>query len=143
MGILFRYSEYFNSRTFVKAPVVAAAFGVGAASYISTKFENVWGIKNWYPKTENDTKQKSSVPESHASHAAALEDKGPAKMHQSLGMGNDLCLLSNKWMEIHALISSLSDDSNIKLPSIVVIGSQSSGKSSLLEALVGHEFLPR
>jgi dynamin-like GTPase MGM1, mitochondrial len=29
------------------------------------------------------------------------------------------------------------------LPSIVVIGSQSSGKSSVLEAIVGHEFLPK
>jgi len=140
MGILFRYSEYFNSRTFVKAPVVAAAFGVGAASYISTKFENVWGIKNWFPTTGNDTKQNNSIP---ASHAVLSEEKEPGKSRQSLAMGNDLCLLSSKWMEIHALISSLSDDSNIKLPSIVVIGSQSSGKSSLLEALVGHEFLPR
>ncbi|CAG8577586.1 8482_t:CDS:2, partial [Cetraspora pellucida] len=31
----------------------------------------------------------------------------------------------------------------LKLPSIVVIGSQSSGKSSVLEAIVGHEFLPK
>ncbi|RKO96951.1 hypothetical protein CAUPRSCDRAFT_7280, partial [Caulochytrium protostelioides] len=31
----------------------------------------------------------------------------------------------------------------MKLPSIVVIGSQSSGKSSVLEALVGHAFLPK
>ena len=31
----------------------------------------------------------------------------------------------------------------LKLPSIVVIGSQSSGKSSVLEAIVGKEFLPK
>jgi len=31
----------------------------------------------------------------------------------------------------------------IQLPQIVVLGSQSSGKSSVLEALVGHDFLPR
>jgi len=37
------------------------------------------------------------------------------------------------------------DDHNetLKLPSIVVVGSQSSGKSSVLEAIVGHEFLPK
>ena len=29
------------------------------------------------------------------------------------------------------------------LPSIVVVGGQSSGKSSVLEAVVGHDFLPR
>ena len=31
----------------------------------------------------------------------------------------------------------------LDLPQLVVIGSQSSGKSSLLEGLVGREFLPR
>lgn len=31
----------------------------------------------------------------------------------------------------------------VMLPSIVVIGSQSSGKSSVLESIVGHEFLPK
>lgn len=31
----------------------------------------------------------------------------------------------------------------IQLPQIAVVGSQSSGKSSVLEALVGHDFLPR
>lgn len=31
----------------------------------------------------------------------------------------------------------------LKLPSIVVVGSQSSGKSSVLESIVGHEFLPK
>lgn len=32
---------------------------------------------------------------------------------------------------------------SLMLPSIVVIGSQSSGKSSVLESIVGHEFLPK
>lgn len=32
---------------------------------------------------------------------------------------------------------------NVELPNIVVIGSQSSGKSSVLEGLVGKDFLPR
>uniref|UniRef100_A0A3P8W9E6 Dynamin-type G domain-containing protein n=1 Tax=Cynoglossus semilaevis TaxID=244447 RepID=A0A3P8W9E6_CYNSE len=31
----------------------------------------------------------------------------------------------------------------IQLPQIVVVGSQSSGKSSVLESLVGRDFLPR
>jgi dynamin 1-like protein len=31
----------------------------------------------------------------------------------------------------------------LKLPQIVVIGSQSTGKSSLLESIIGKEFLPR
>jgi dynamin 1-like protein len=32
---------------------------------------------------------------------------------------------------------------HLDLPQIVVVGSQSSGKSSVLEAIVGRDFLPR
>lgn len=32
---------------------------------------------------------------------------------------------------------------SIQLPQIVVVGTQSSGKSSVLEAIVGRDFLPR
>ncbi|MCP6726277.1 dynamin family protein, partial [Klebsiella pneumoniae] len=34
-------------------------------------------------------------------------------------------------------------DAKISLPRIVVIGTQSAGKSSLLESIVGYDFLPR
>lgn len=34
-------------------------------------------------------------------------------------------------------------DSDVQLPQIVVVGSQSSGKSSVLEGIVGRDFLPR
>ena len=43
-----------------------------------------------------------------------------------------------------ALVSGLGSSRDIpKLPQIVVVGSQSSGKSSVLEAFVGRDFLPR
>jgi dynamin 1-like protein len=32
---------------------------------------------------------------------------------------------------------------NVEFPQIVVVGGQSSGKSSVLEAIVGRDFLPR
>lgn len=35
------------------------------------------------------------------------------------------------------------DQVSINLPQIVVVGSQSAGKSSVLESIVGREFLPR
>lgn len=34
-------------------------------------------------------------------------------------------------------------DFTLDLPQVAVVGSQSSGKSSVLEALVGRDFLPR
>ena len=45
----------------------------------------------------------------------------------------------NKLQDIFGAIGS----ENIDLPQIVVVGSQSSGKSSVLENIVGRDFLPR
>ncbi|KAF9007642.1 P-loop containing nucleoside triphosphate hydrolase protein [Cyathus striatus] len=45
--------------------------------------------------------------------------------------------------KIRTMLLSIDQSDALKLPSIVVIGSQSSGKSSVLEAIVGHEFLPK
>lgn len=45
-----------------------------------------------------------------------------------------------------SLIDRLRDiqlEQYIRLPKIVVVGSQSSGKSSLIEQIVGLDFLPR
>lgn len=46
----------------------------------------------------------------------------------------------NKLQDIFAQLGS---QSTIELPQVAVVGSQSSGKSSVLEALVGRDFLPR
>ncbi len=43
---------------------------------------------------------------------------------------------------LHEALSALGDAS-IRLPAIVAVGSQSSGKSSVLENIVGRDFLPR
>jgi len=42
-----------------------------------------------------------------------------------------------------AAASQVTLDFKLELPQVAVIGSQSSGKSSVLEALVGRDFLPR
>lgn len=56
---------------------------------------------------------------------------------------NGLMHLTKKLIEIRSMLLSIDQNDALKLPSIVVIGSQSSGKSSVLEAIVGHEFLPK
>ncbi|PJF19611.1 Mgm1p [Paramicrosporidium saccamoebae] len=48
-----------------------------------------------------------------------------------------------KMIEVRNILKSAEMDNTLNLPSIVVIGSQSSGKSSVLESIVGHEFLPK
>ena len=45
----------------------------------------------------------------------------------------------NKLQDVFHTIGSES----IELPQIIVVGSQSSGKSSVLESIVGRDFLPR
>ena len=56
-------------------------------------------------------------------------------------MGSSLIPVINKLQDI--LDSSGVELSDISVPQVAVVGSQSSGKSTMLEALVGRDFLPR
>ena len=56
---------------------------------------------------------------------------------------DQMMMLTKKMIEIRSILQMVGQSSALVLPSIVVIGSQSSGKSSVLEAIVGHEFLPK
>ena len=54
--------------------------------------------------------------------------------------------MNNKLRSVITLVDRLRDinlESYIKLPKIVAVGGQSSGKSSLVEQVVGLDFLPR
>ncbi|KTW28975.1 hypothetical protein T552_01606 [Pneumocystis carinii B80] len=52
-------------------------------------------------------------------------------------------LLTKGLIEIRNILQQIKQNEKIALPNIVVIGSQSSGKSSVLEAIIGREFLPK
>lgn len=57
---------------------------------------------------------------------------------------NEMLNLTKQMIEIRSILNKVdSSSANLTLPSIVVIGSQSSGKSSVLESIVGKEFLPK
>lgn len=56
---------------------------------------------------------------------------------------DQMMVLTKKMIEIRGILQTVGQSNALTLPSIVVIGSQSSGKSSVLEAIVGHEFLPK
>ncbi|CAA3026010.1 dynamin-related protein 3A-like isoform X2 [Olea europaea var. sylvestris] len=55
-------------------------------------------------------------------------------------LGHSVIPTVNKLQDIFARVGK---EPTIELPQVAVIGSQSSGKSSVLEALVGRDFLPR
>lgn len=62
---------------------------------------------------------------------------------EEVAKDDQMMVLTKKMIEIRNILSKVGQSSALTLPSIVVIGSQSSGKSSVLEAIVGHEFLPK
>ncbi|XP_018483717.1 dynamin-related protein 3A-like isoform X2 [Raphanus sativus] len=64
----------------------------------------------------------------------------PPSTRKTTPLGSSVIPIVNKLQDIFA---QLGTHSSIELPQVAVVGSQSSGKSSVLEALVGRDFLPR
>ncbi|KAF2272682.1 uncharacterized protein EI97DRAFT_461781 [Westerdykella ornata] len=62
---------------------------------------------------------------------------------ERIARDEQMMMLTRKMIQIRGLLQTVGQSDSLTLPSIVVIGSQSSGKSSVLEAIVGHEFLPK
>ncbi|KAH7867652.1 P-loop containing nucleoside triphosphate hydrolase protein [Lentinula edodes] len=103
-------------------------------------------------KRDNDgsSDSKQRPPSDNATIAALLaatmsspSDSKTGNNGQLESQPNGLMNLTKKLIEIRSMLLSIDQNDSLKLPSIVVIGSQSSGKSSVLEAIVGHEFLPK
>ncbi|KAG8932943.1 vacuolar protein sorting-associated protein 1 [Tulasnella sp. 419] len=57
------------------------------------------------------------------------------------GLGTEIVQIVNKLQDVFTAVGTTA--SQIDLPQICVLGSQSSGKSSVLENIVGRDFLPR
>lgn len=71
---------------------------------------------------------------------AADEDE---RTPEEISKDDHMMYMTKMMIEIRNLLQKVGQSNTVTLPSIVVIGSQSSGKSSVLEAIVGHEFLPK
>lgn len=101
--------------------------------------------------SNNEDPQHNKDAVAAAAAAAAAAGLVKAKVENQDGRNpsgipphdGDFMLLTKKLIEIRNVLNSIDHNDTLKLPSIVVIGSQSSGKSSVLEAIVGHEFLPK
>ncbi|KAG5735653.1 hypothetical protein E4T56_gene14789, partial [Termitomyces sp. T112] len=115
---------------------------------------NEGGEKGKGPEGEEDehkSNQKNRSPQDDAAIAALVaatmsspaDPKAPNDASGQDLRQNGLMHLTRKLIEIRSMLLSIDQSDALKLPSIVVIGSQSSGKSSVLEAIVGHEFLPK
>lgn len=70
-------------------------------------------------------------------------DEEDLRADRDVAEDDQMMLLTRKMIEIRNILQTIGQSGTLTLPSIVVIGSQSSGKSSVLEAIVGHAFLPK
>ncbi|KAG9147533.1 hypothetical protein Leryth_007329 [Lithospermum erythrorhizon] len=69
-----------------------------------------------------------------------MEEEKSVSLTNAPTLGHSVIPIVNKLQDIFGQLGS---QSTIELPQVAVVGSQSSGKSSVLEALVGRDFLPR
>ena len=86
-----------------------------------------------------------SGQETRHSRGGPMENQLNESTLGGLSLGDESFLLSNL-RPLISLIDKLKDfglDEYISLPRIAVLGTQSAGKSSLLEAVCGLNFLPR
>ncbi|SNX83791.1 probable MGM1 - Mitochondrial GTPase related to dynamin [Melanopsichium pennsylvanicum] len=91
-----------------------------------------------------DPKGMPSLTGAAAVAASSLFGEDDSEAEVARGSTEELMLLTRKLIEVRNILKQIDHESDqLTLPSIVVIGSQSSGKSSVLEAIVGHEFLPK
>ncbi|KAF4308708.1 hypothetical protein GTA08_BOTSDO04106 [Botryosphaeria dothidea] len=97
---------------------------------------------------EGDPQKSGAGPAAAGAATAAAfgydsENNDDDRSNEKIARDEQMMMLTKKMIEIRGLLQTVGQSGSLTLPSIVVIGSQSSGKSSVLEAIVGHEFLPK
>ncbi|KAF5017389.1 hypothetical protein F66182_10683 [Fusarium sp. NRRL 66182] len=85
----------------------------------------------------------AAVGASAAAYGYESSDEVDPRNSEEVARDDQMMVLTKKMIEIRNILQKVGQSSTLTLPSIVVIGSQSSGKSSVLEAIVGHQFLPK
>ncbi|CAH2355734.1 dynamin-like GTPase Mgm1p, mitochondrial [[Candida] railenensis] len=89
------------------------------------------------------SEEEGEEEEEEEDEEATLLDDDDDDDDQEDETDDEMLNLTRQMIEIRNLLLTVDHTDTLRLPSIVVIGSQSSGKSSVLEAIVGQEFLPK
>ncbi len=94
---------------------------------------------------EPKERQQDSSPSSNTVYAEPPSSSSPSESRNSMVKSPEdhFMELTRRLIEVKNILRPVGHADTLQLPAIVVIGSQSSGKSSLLESIVGHEFLPK
>ena len=100
------------------------------------------------PESDGDPKQSKvgtgvAVGAAAAAYGYEKSEDEDTRDAEEVAKDDQMMVLTKKMIEIRSILQKVGQSGTLTLPSIVVIGSQSSGKSSVLEAIVGHEFLPK
>ncbi|KIW59788.1 hypothetical protein PV05_00055 [Exophiala xenobiotica] len=95
------------------------------------------------PEGPNHSKAAAAVAASGAALGLEQSEEPDERSDPESARDDQMMVLTRKMIEIRSILNTVGQGGALTLPSIVVIGSQSSGKSSVLEAIVGHEFLPK
>ncbi|KAH6648871.1 dynamin family protein [Truncatella angustata] len=95
------------------------------------------------PPKESRTGAAVAAGASAAAYGYEQSSEDDPRSDEEIAKDDQMMVLTKKMIEIRNILSKVGQASTLNLPSIVVIGSQSSGKSSVLESIVGHEFLPK
>lgn len=114
--------------------------------WLQQLFEKGEGSSEGGPDPEQPKQSSSAAGVAAASGLAIGVDQSNQDEDRSgaeIARDDQMMLLTRKMIEIRSILNTVGQGGALTLPSIVVIGSQSSGKSSVLEAIVGHEFLPK
>ncbi|CRG83098.1 hypothetical protein PISL3812_00446 [Talaromyces islandicus] len=93
-------------------------------------------------KSPNESQVGAAAAGAAAGSAYAYDETNDGESRKDAA-DDQMMVLTRKMIEIRNILNQVGQSNTLTLPSIVVIGSQSSGKSSVLEAIVGHEFLPK
>ncbi|KAI1847195.1 hypothetical protein JX265_011870 [Neoarthrinium moseri] len=95
------------------------------------------------PPKQSRTGAAVAAGASAAAYGYEQSTEDDPRSEDEMAKDDQMMVLTKKMIEIRNILSKVGQSSTLTLPSIVVIGSQSSGKSSVLESIVGHEFLPK
>lgn len=117
-------------------------------------FQSLWGGPSESSSGGGSSENNGEPPKQSRASVATAAATGAAfgymqspeddeRSGEQAARDDQMMVLTKKMIEIRSMLQLVGQSNALILPSIVVIGSQSSGKSSVLEAIVGHEFLPK
>ncbi|KAG0235537.1 dynamin-like GTPase mgm1 [Actinomortierella wolfii] len=141
-------SNLFKAKEASEAEAGATDPTASSTSYHNTKSRDEEPDNGGNNNKHNNNRDSDAAAAAAAAAAALAKSKSEEDKENNKRSGipphdGDFMLLTKKLIEVRNVLKSIDHNDTLKLPSIVVIGSQSSGKSSVLEAIVGHEFLPK